>query len=459
MVSPLTGASEPLRRLLPFPSTLLRDPQGPRWDEESLRGRMVFLLFFQSWCPSCGEWAGQFLSQIEKRYGLSPEIALVAIKTDGDVASARAFLTEKGADLRYWLLAADPGGRYHRLLLGEAGLWEFALVDPEGWIVRGGFVGDLAETVEPKRFVLMAQNLTDWGGQDTIPSLFIPPDGWREEDAETLRALKAGDYAEALASLARRREDPRTSNLSLHLSKTLQTYLTHVENHLRHAPPPIRYSDYRLLRSLVRGIEAGSTPPRDYPEGLSAPIASLSTLLHTLEKDPAIQRECAAEAAYRRCIEELARREKATRTSLRQALSGVAREWAGTEFGERAASEFQGQSRNEDAPYRLDPQRLDLGSLIEGEQKTFSLRLLAPPSAAISLGRLYSPCSCILVTAAKRDYGAGDPVSIEVTIDTKPLKEGAFSFPVYVQLCAPTRMILHANIAFQIHAKPRVIQE
>lgn len=65
--------------------------------------------------------------------------------------------------------------------------------------------------------------------------------------------------------------------------------------------------------------------------------------------------------------------------------------------------------------------------------------LIRPSNQAVTIGRLYTSCTCIRMETEKKSYGAGERVLITVR-NVQPSK--GQTYPFYVQIASPIRVVL-----------------
>lgn len=117
---------------------------GERVNLAALRGKVVYLDFWASWCAPCKE-SFPWLNEMQAKYGPSG-FAVVAVNVDAKPADAEAFLTQVPAK---FTLAFDPNGetpgRYQ-----AKGMPSSFLIDREGRIVAAhtGFRSDQKVALE-----------------------------------------------------------------------------------------------------------------------------------------------------------------------------------------------------------------------------------------------------------------------------------------------------------------------
>jgi cytochrome c biogenesis protein CcmG/thiol:disulfide interchange protein DsbE len=118
--SPILGRAAP-----PFALTLF---DGRTLRLEDLRGRVVFLNFWASWCPPCRVEA----PMLEALWGelKDQDVVFLGVNTQDEAPRARAFLDEFGIT---YPNGRDPDGRI-AIDYGVWGLPEAFIVDPAGRI-------------------------------------------------------------------------------------------------------------------------------------------------------------------------------------------------------------------------------------------------------------------------------------------------------------------------------------
>ena len=113
--------------------------------------------------------------------------------------------------------------------------------------------------------------------------------------------------------------------------------------------------------------------------------------------------------------------------------------------------EVEGGKAEDD--WRLTPALFDYGKVFEGEVRTQVFQILRPGNAAVSFGRLYSPCPCLFVTAKQLSFKENEPADIEVKVCSLTL-EGPKTFPVYVEMVQPERKVLRADVLIEVIKVP-----
>lgn len=78
---------------------------------ESLRGKVVYLDYWASWCGPCRE-SFPFMNELQARYA-DKDLVIIAVTVDKDRADAQRFLAQHPAD---FIIAYDPAGATARAL-------------------------------------------------------------------------------------------------------------------------------------------------------------------------------------------------------------------------------------------------------------------------------------------------------------------------------------------------------
>lgn len=128
------------------PAFTLEDWQGRPVSLDSLRGKVVCLDFWASWCATCMQ-ALPALDAIARRHQ-SAGLAVLAINIDEDRSKADRFLAARLPDPSVTLLR-DPGGRLFARY-GADGMPALYLIDAAGVVrlAESGYSPDRLELVE-----------------------------------------------------------------------------------------------------------------------------------------------------------------------------------------------------------------------------------------------------------------------------------------------------------------------
>ena len=120
-----------LRPGSPAPEFRARNLQGGTTDLGALRGKVVLLNFWATWCPPCVEEMPS-LERLHRTLG--PEgLVVLGVSADDSDDDVRAFLPK--VDVTFPILR-DPGGRVASSVYRATGFPETFLIDREGRIVK-----------------------------------------------------------------------------------------------------------------------------------------------------------------------------------------------------------------------------------------------------------------------------------------------------------------------------------
>jgi len=139
IAAPLTAEILPAPEI--GPSVKFLQPSRGAPTLRDLRGKMVVVVFFQTWCPSCNQWSSRVFKTTEE---LTNDIdtVLITINTDGQSAQQiAAYLTPRLTEKDRWLIASDVTTSYHTQITGKDSLYQYAILGPDGTIRDEGFSG------------------------------------------------------------------------------------------------------------------------------------------------------------------------------------------------------------------------------------------------------------------------------------------------------------------------------
>jgi thiol-disulfide isomerase/thioredoxin/Tfp pilus assembly protein PilF len=142
-VAPLGAAAKDAERMIANPRRArenfapdfsVETLDGEKIDLESLRGKVVIVDFWASWCGPCLETV-KYLRAIQKKYAAQP-VVLLSISVDDDADAWRAAIA---AGKMTWRHSMDGNGRVSKLF-GVGPIPMTVVIDGEG-IIRGRLVG------------------------------------------------------------------------------------------------------------------------------------------------------------------------------------------------------------------------------------------------------------------------------------------------------------------------------
>jgi peroxiredoxin len=300
-----------------------------------LRGKMVVVVFFQSWCPICNGWSPEFLKQMAKAFGDDSSVALLAIKVDGGTPTeAKAYLKAHGADLSKWIVASDTGGTYYQRVNGTNSLWGYAVIDDHGRLMERGRAGSFYDEAKGKRYALAdpAKKTNAISPESTITIDSDTP-------AELLPIAKAAQAGKLVAAIRAlhvydhgKLKDPALK-LKAALVDALSGRAEKVSGDIKSDDAETRYRAYQDLLAF--------NTLSDLPAGQSA-----KKTLASLRTDKAFMadmaRQAQAESAFWAMVARSIRLEIPQRqTQLPPALKQFADAFAGTAYAERALNEAE----------------------------------------------------------------------------------------------------------------------
>jgi cytochrome c biogenesis protein CcmG, thiol:disulfide interchange protein DsbE len=120
----------------PAPDFILEDLTGQNWRMDDLRGEVVLLYFWATWCPPCRESLPS-LESLHREMALAAQpFQLLAVLSNDDPAQASRLIGQLG--LTFPILA-DQDNKVARLY-GLTGVPEAWIIDSNG-ILRERFIG------------------------------------------------------------------------------------------------------------------------------------------------------------------------------------------------------------------------------------------------------------------------------------------------------------------------------
>jgi cytochrome oxidase Cu insertion factor (SCO1/SenC/PrrC family) len=306
-----------------------------------LRGKMVVVVFFQSWCPTCNGWSPELLRQMAKAFGEDPSVVLLAMKVDGGTPTeAKAYLKGHGADLSKWIVASDTGGTYYQRVNGTNALWGYALIDDQGALIERGRAGSFYDEAKGKRFVL-ADPAKKPKAISGVSSLTVDSDT-PDELLPIVKTAQAGKIVAAIRALRSydhgKLKDPAVK-LKATLNDALSARAEKASNDIKSEQAEIRYRAYATLQAL--------SALSDLPVGQVAK-KSLTSIRADKSFMADMTKQAQAESAFWAMISKSIRLEVEQRkTQLPTALKHFAEAFPGTAYAERAMGEAETISSGE----------------------------------------------------------------------------------------------------------------
>jgi thiol-disulfide isomerase/thioredoxin len=102
-----SASIEPSKELAALPEFRLTDFAGRELAAESLRGKVVLVEFWATWCPPCRSTL-QWLGDVKTKHG--DRVEVVALAVESPEKEARELAAQVGGGLR-WAAATDEAGR------------------------------------------------------------------------------------------------------------------------------------------------------------------------------------------------------------------------------------------------------------------------------------------------------------------------------------------------------------
>ena len=118
----------------PAPDFTLVDTKGTTWQLSQLKGKVVFVNFWATWCPPCREE----LPSMQKVHAFMPEdrFLMLSILSNDQLSLADAMLAKIGATFP---ILIDPNNKAAQAY-GVTGVPETYIIDKQG-ILREKFIG------------------------------------------------------------------------------------------------------------------------------------------------------------------------------------------------------------------------------------------------------------------------------------------------------------------------------
>ena len=128
------GGQKPAEIGKPAPDFTLVDKEGKTWTLSELKGQVVFVNFWATWCPPCREE----MPSMQRLYAMLPKdkFKMVAILSKDDPALADRFAARLGLTMPI----VNDGNGIVGLRYGLTGLPETFIVDKQG-VLREKFIG------------------------------------------------------------------------------------------------------------------------------------------------------------------------------------------------------------------------------------------------------------------------------------------------------------------------------
>lgn len=129
------------------PDFVLKGISGKDLKLSDLRGHVVFIEFFATWCPPCRETVPELIN-LQKKYGNRLIVLGIALDDDPDAAeTVRKFTETNGLNYAVLLGTEKVSSEYNVI-----GIPRSVLIDKKGIIVQSymGYVDNLSDLVSKK---------------------------------------------------------------------------------------------------------------------------------------------------------------------------------------------------------------------------------------------------------------------------------------------------------------------
>jgi thiol-disulfide isomerase/thioredoxin len=129
------GGSSEVKQKIKAPQFQVQDINGKIISLVELKGKVVFLDFWATWCPPC-VWSSPQVEALAEKYQ-KKKVEIVSVSLDASESSVRRFVEGKKVKSRL-ALAGDSGIEVQYRI---SGIPAFFLIDQNGYLIRrwGGF--------------------------------------------------------------------------------------------------------------------------------------------------------------------------------------------------------------------------------------------------------------------------------------------------------------------------------
>jgi len=303
-----------------------------RFALSDFRGKLVLVVYFQSWCGICNGWSPGLFKQIEQAAGDKPEVVLLAVKTDGGGWNgATGYLKTRITDPSRWLIATDREATWYQVAVGTDELYGYMVIGPDGKVVSSGKAGMFYDSGPDKGKFCLAADLDEYI-KKTQPATILPKGKTYHESLKpAVRAAEMRQFAiawqlcaktspkEAMTSAVELKKD--LTDWAAERVKTLGLVLADEK-----AAGETKFDAYVELRQIADGLP-GTDP------GKKARTAAAAAA-----KDKAIVREIQAQNDYLVLMAKAAdsRQKLVKNAEFAAALKALARKYPDTRYGKMA---------------------------------------------------------------------------------------------------------------------------
>jgi len=297
-----------------------------------LEGKLVVVLFFQSWCPKCNDWSPDLFKQVQGAAGGRRDVVLIGLKTDGGgVKGAEQYLEECGVNLGRWFVGADKDAEYYRKVTGDNKLYYHTIVWPGGQIAETK-QGGATYNMGGRKVFVTARHLKDRlkkakGLKTVLPKgVHVPP-----ELRDSARLAEVGELGAAIklamSGRLRTSRDEKIVAFKKVLAdvgaKRISAAQAAVLDESRDWGA--RYESYKKLAALADELKA-------LPAAREA-----RSVLSKMRGSPELRRESAVETHYNRIVAKLEKASDRSRPRVAKELEALSKRYEGTRYGKLAA--------------------------------------------------------------------------------------------------------------------------
>ncbi|MGO1595140.1 MAG: TlpA family protein disulfide reductase [Sphingobacterium sp.] len=124
-LTPKTEVGDDIHMAKQAPHLRVKDAQGNRIELSSLKGKVVFINFWATWCPPCIREMPS-IRRLRKKYKENEDLVFLLIDVEGNLKLSQAFLKLRGIDLPVYAVEGDipddflPAGIPTTLLIDRA---------------------------------------------------------------------------------------------------------------------------------------------------------------------------------------------------------------------------------------------------------------------------------------------------------------------------------------------------
>lgn len=264
--------------MLEFGPSVTFDKDDPSIKMSDLKGKVVIVVFFQSWCPKCNKWSGEKFKKVEEAFANDRSVVLVALKTDGGgVSAAKSYLKDR-VNLDNWIVGADNDAEYYIDVNGKDDLYRYALVNGKGELVEKGSFG--AGSLPSKKFSTGFYTKTFFAADAKYPNKL----------SKIVKAAELGFYKDAILESRKMAKDREVSDEAKTLEKDifarLKEKISEFPALLKDESNIDRFANYLELRHMAEALQ-----------GIAIQNDAL-IILNEFKSDPFYKKELSAETAY-----------------------------------------------------------------------------------------------------------------------------------------------------------------